>query len=72
MATRVGVIGAGSVGSTLGRPLVASNRFAVKYGEGLPISQEHGSPTSVFMGAPFCGGTSGRYRGAIWAAWPLS
>lgn len=33
MATRVGVIGAGSVGSTLGRRLLASNRFTVKYGE---------------------------------------
>ncbi|KAL4423168.1 hypothetical protein ABPG77_007821 [Micractinium sp. CCAP 211/92] len=40
MATRVGVIGAGSVGSTLGRPLVASNRFAVKYGTRDPSSEK--------------------------------
>lgn len=29
----MGVIGTGSVGSTLGRRLLASNRFIVKYGE---------------------------------------
>lgn len=40
MATRVGVIGAGSVGSTLGRRLLASNRFTVKYGTRDPSSDK--------------------------------
>ncbi|KAL4440569.1 hypothetical protein ABPG75_003570 [Micractinium tetrahymenae] len=39
MGTRVGIIGAGSVGSTLGRRLLASNRFAVKYGTRDPSSE---------------------------------